>query len=433
MRAIYSLTWWVSFPLVLLRLWWRGRKEPGYRAHISERLGSYPKLKNEQPLIWIHAVSVGETRAAQPLIDALLDTCPQYSILLTHMTPTGRETGRELFAYASSRLIQAYLPYDTGLMTSRFLKYFSPHLGILMETEVWPNLLHHAEEQKLPIVLANARLSQRSFDKGMKYAGFIRKAAGHIHTVAAQTEADAVRLREFGASRVEVTGSVKFDVSPQMSDINLGNTFKQYFGARPVFLLASTRDGEEALLLDALHHLKIQDALILIVPRHPQRFDEVAKMLETRGIPTQRRSTLSAENPVKPETLCVLGDSMGEMFAYYQACDLAFIGGSILPLGGQNLLEPCAVGKPVLIGPHTFNFESITEDAIAAGSTIRVKNATDVMYAAHRLLMDTDLREEMGAHASAFAVQQRGATERTMALITPLIVCPTNHRRRTDT
>ncbi|MBS1169841.1 MAG: 3-deoxy-D-manno-octulosonic acid transferase [Burkholderiaceae bacterium] len=421
MRTLYSVAWLLALPFALLRLWWRGRKERGYRHHIAERLGCYAQPAPDHQLIWLHAVSVGETRAAEPLIDALLAAYPDHAVLLTHMTPTGRATGRALFAHYGDRVVSCYLPYDIGVLVARFLRHFRPRLGILMETEIWPNLIAQCSRQRVSLVLANARLSERSLARGQRLGALMREAADGITCVAAQTEADAARLRLFGQAPVEVTGSVKFDAVVPDAAIDLGTAFRARFGRRPVLLCASTREGEEELLLEALAQLDVPEVLLVLVPRHPQRFGEVAQMVAARGLSLIRRSQMVNDAPLPPDVRVLLGDSMGEMFAYYAACDCAFVGGSLLPLGGQNLIEACAVGKPVIIGPHTFNFAAITEDAIAANAAVRVHSAVEVMQQASRLLRDDVLRRQMGQDALAFALRQRGATERTMALLVPLL------------
>jgi 3-deoxy-D-manno-octulosonic-acid transferase len=418
MRLLYSLAWWLTLPLVMTRLWWRGRKEPGYRRHLGERLGFYRQTARN--VIWVHAVSVGETRAAEPLIDALLRDYPASTILLTHMTPTGRATGQALFGKQAPRVVQSYLPYDTGWMVGRFLQHFAPRICILMETEVWPNVMAQCARHRVPVALVNARLSERSLAKAQKLSALMTEAARAMSCVAAQTEADAARLRLLGAPNVHVTGSVKFDVAPPAEALGRGDMLRALIGKRPVLLCASTREGEEALILDALPASGMEDVLVMIVPRHPQRFNEVAQMIEAHGLKMQRRSTLG-DAPIPADVRVLLGDSMGEMFAYYAACDLAFIGGSLLPLGGQNLIEACAVGKPVLIGPHTFNFSVVSEDAIAAGAASRVADAAAMVNAAARLLHANRERMAMGEKALAFAQQHRGATGRTVALLETLI------------
>ncbi|MGN6701893.1 MAG: 3-deoxy-D-manno-octulosonic acid transferase, partial [Burkholderiaceae bacterium] len=335
--TLYSAAWWPALPFALLRLWLRGRAEPGYRRHILDRLGFYGDVPVPAgPLVWLHAVSVGETRAAQPLVALLRERHPDHYILLTHMTPTGRATGRLLFG-GDPHVLQCYLPYDTGWMSARFLRRFAPRLGILMETEVWPNMVAQCARHRVPVALVNARLSARSLEKGARLAALLRPAARALACVAAQTEGDAERLRQFGAREVTVTGSVKFDVAPPPAMLDAGAALRQQLGVRPVLLCASTRDGEEGPILDAFRALP-ERPLLVIVPRHPQRFDEVASDVVARGLSVRRRTLLGA-NTLAETVDVLLGDTMGEMFAYYAACDVAFIGGSLLPLGGQNLIE----------------------------------------------------------------------------------------------
>ena len=419
MCVLYSLLWWLALPLVLGRLWWRGRREPGYRTHLGERLGFYGRRPEKRQTIMVHAVSVGETRAAEPLIEALLAARPDARILLTHMTPTGRATGKALFAKHGDRVIQSFLPYDTGFMVGRFLRHFAPAACILMETEVWPNLIHGCAEYNVPVALVNARLSERSLRRGRKFKGLMTDAARALTLVAAQTPADAERIASLGAPNVAVTGSIKFDVVPPQAALDTGAMLRARFSNRPVLLCASTREGEEALILDAYRAMDTRPAgmLLVLVPRHPQRFDEVARMVEGRGLTLARRSAL----PDNVDADVLLGDSMGEMFAYYAACDCAFIGGSLLPLGGQNLIEACALAKPVLVGEHTFNFLQATEEAVAAGAALRVPDAPALLRTAAGLLDDDVRRAAMGAQALAFAARHRGATVRTVELLQQII------------
>lgn len=421
-RTLYSGLWWLALPAVLGRLWWRGRKEPGYREHWGERLALDGPAPSERPTIMVHAVSVGETRAAEPVVDALLAAYPDCRILLTHMTPTGRATGKSLFAHHGERVVQAYLPYDTGLMTRRFLRRHRPRACILMETEVWPNLIHACSRLDVPVVLANARLSEKSLKRGRKAGAVMLEAARGFTLVAAQTELDAGRIRSLGAPNVVVTGSVKFDVTPPPAALEKGDWLRGRIRSggpeRPVFLCASTREGEETLILDAWQRAtdKPPGALLMIVPRHPQRFDEVASLVSARGFTLARRSQLDLDHGVDGADV-LLGDSMGEMFAYYAACDCAYIGGSLLPLGGQNLIEACALGKPVLVGEHTFNFLDATIEAVGDGAALRVPDADALVAAAARLLRDGAARVGMGEKALAFARRHRGATLRTVELV----------------
>ena len=421
MRFLYSLIWWLILPLAIARLYIRGRKEPGYRRHIPERLGFFPPVASSTCRIWVHAVSVGETRAAEPLIQALLSRYPDCDILLTHMTPTGRATGRSLFP-SEKRLMQAYLPYDTNWMMDRFIRHFRPSLCILLETEIWPNLISQCVKHHVPLALVNARLSERSLKKGKKLESIMNEAAKGFSVVAAQTRTDADRLSQFGAGNIAVTGSVKFDITPPNETVERGRLLKKCIGNRPVLICASTRDGEENLILDALDRLD-KRALLLLVPRHPQRFSEVAEQIQARKIRMMKRSQLKdlSSDSIPDNIRILLGDSMGEMFMYYAACDIAFIGGSLLKLGGQNLIEACALGKPVLTGPYTFNFEAITEDAIGAGAACRIQTASEMMAKANELFNHDNLRSDMGMKAQEFAQNQHGATDRTMSLLAPLL------------
>ena len=423
MRFLYSLLWWLAMPLVLARLWWRGRREPGYRQHWGERLGRYPAAASNAgaavPTLWIHAVSVGETRAAQPLIDALLQAHPAHRIVLTHMTPTGRATGAALFGHYGTRLESRYLPYDIGLMLRGFLRTYQPQVCILIETEVWPNLVAQCRRRQIPVTLVNARLSARSLTRGLRMQGLLGGAARGLTATAAQTPADAARLQQMGVAPVTVTGSIKFDVVPAPAQLAQGQFWRTQFGRRPVLLCASTREGEEEAILAALAAVPV-DALLVIVPRHPQRFDTVADLISAHGLPLVRRSTMG-DAPLAPSVRVVLGDSMGELFAYYTAADLAFVGGSLMPFGGQNLIEACAVGTPVLVGPSSFNFADVTDDAIAAGAALRIDDAPALLASAQALFADAAVRGAMAGAARAFAARHRGATARTMAMLEPIL------------
>ncbi len=408
---LYTLLLYLLLPYILFHLLWRSRRQPEYRCHIGERFGFYHG-KPTFPLIWLHAVSVGETRAAVPLITQLQARYPEYRILLTHMTPTGRETGRQLFG---DTVLQSYLPYDFPFAVKRFLRHFKPEIGLLMETEIWFNLVQTCKKAGVPLLLVNARMSEKSARKYGRFKALSRDSLQSLSAIAAQTESDARRLIELGAPSVKITGNLKFDVAVPQSAIDLGENLREQFGAaRPVFLAASTREGEEALIIETLAKIGIPNLLTVIVPRHPQRFGQMAELLTQRGIRFQRRSD---DLPVAPETQVVLGDSMGEMFAYYAACDIAFIGGSLLPLGGQNLIEAAAMGKPILIGLHTFNFAEVSELAVQAGAALRVANANELALTVGDLLKAPERIKAMSVVALAFADKHRGATERLMALI----------------
>ena len=424
-RWIYSALFYLAQPLVLLRLLWRARRQPEYRQHWAERYGFYvPRSIVAEKLLWLHAVSLGETRAAEPLIEALLAQYPEHHLLLTHMTPTGRAAGGEICERYGARVSQAYLPYDLPGAVGRFLQHYAPHIGLLMETELWPNLLAAAKARDLPMLLLNARLSERSQRGYQRFLPLIRPALQALHGVAAQTAADAERLIDLGLprARLHVCGNLKFDVTPSPEKRQLGASWRQQLGTRPVYLAASTREGEEALLLNAWlkrHEKRVEngaapDILLLLVPRHPQRFYEVVALLAARGLTFCRRSEGALPSP---ETQVWLGDSMGEMPAYFALADLALIGGTLLPFGGQNLIEAAACGCPVLVGPYCFNFAQATADALASGAAQRVDDAADAVLQAEKLLPDRAALQAMRAAAEGFSQAHRGATARTLAVI----------------
>jgi 3-deoxy-D-manno-octulosonic-acid transferase len=408
-RLAYTLLLYFVTPLIWLRLLWRGRKQSEYLHHLGERYGFYPQ-KVPGKLIWVHAVSVGETRAAQPLIEGLLARWPDHRILLTGMTPTGRAAGREVYG---EQVIQAYLPYDYPGAVSRFFRHFRPAFGVLMETEIWPNLLAGARRAEVPVVLANARLSIRSARGYGRFRRLVGPAFAALSGVAAQTTGDAQRLAGLGVKVLAVCGNLKFDVRPAAEKIDQGRQWRQAIGTRPVWLAASTREGEEDLVLAAWRRAAIPHALLVLVPRHPQRFAEVASLVEQQGWHLVRRSVGLPND----DTEVWLGDSMGEMAAYFSLADLAFVGGSLLPLGGQNLIEAAACACPVLVGPHTFNFLQATEDAIAAGAALRVANADELGVSVDALLRDRKKLAAMRVAANEFARAHQGATERMLDLI----------------
>lgn len=411
-RFFYSLALWSLLPYIFFRLAWRARKQPEYLQHIGERFGFFAK-QSGKPVIWLHAVSVGETRATVSLVGKLRTAYPDHRILLTHTTPTGRAASAQLYG---DSVMRVYLPYDYPFAVQRFLRHFRPQLGILMETEIWFNLIHACHEAGVPVLLLNARLSEKSAQGYARFAQLTRSALQELAAVAAQTDADAVRLNSLGTRQVAVMGNLKFDIEPPPAMLELGQALRHQFGAsRKVFFAASTREGEETLLLDAWQQqAPADDTLLVIVPRHPQRFAEVAGMFAKRQLRFQRRSENKA---VAAEVQVVLGDSMGEMFAYYAAADLALIGGSLLPFGGQNLIEACAVGTPVLIGPHTYNFAEAARQAVEAGAALRVTDAAEAIAVAQRLLRDANALAEMHQQALQFVAVHRGATDKAMAVI----------------
>ncbi len=408
LRRIYTILLWLLLPYIFFHLLWRARKQPEYLQHVAERFGFYSASINK-PIIWLHTVSVGETHAAASLIQRLREKYPGHQLLLTHTTPTGRAASVQLYG---DDVLRVYLPYDYPFAVKYFLRHFRPSIGILLETEIWFNLIHACHAEKIPLLLLNARLSEKSAARYGRYPNIVRSGLQELSAIAAQTEADADRLTTLGANNVSVMGNLKFDIESPPAMLELGKKLRTQFGEnRKIFLAASTRAGEEALILNALQQADIKHLLTVIVPRHPQRFDNVAALLAQHGIRFQRRS---ADHPISPDTQVVLGDSMGEMFAYYAACDLAFIGGSLLPFGGQNLIEACAVGKPVLIGPHTYNFAQASQNAVENGAAVRVQDTTELAQALQNLLSHPDQMAEIGNAGLRFVNTNRGATTHAM-------------------
>lgn len=407
-RFLYSVLLTLILPLVPLKLLWRGFKQPAYLRHWPERFGFY-KLKITKPIIWLHCVSVGETRAAEPLIKALQLQYPQHQILLTHGTPTGRDAGSDMFGSLVERV---YLPYDVPFAVNNFLAHFKPAIGLIMETELWFNLIAACKQREIPLLLLNARLSEKSANGYAKLGKLVAEGLQNFDAIAAQTNDDAARLQKLGSTNISVSGNLKFDVKPPADSLEKGLQLRKLFGEKPVFLAASTREGEEELILDAVKGL---DILTVIVPRHPQRFEAVAAIFEARGDDYQRKSQLT--NALRTNIHGVLGDTMGELFTYYAACDFTFIGGSLLPYGGQNLIEAATMSKPILIGEHTYNFAEASNDAVVAGAALRVKDAADLREKIEYLLKNKNSVTKMQNAALKFSADSQGATVRTMQLI----------------
>ncbi len=413
-RFVYSLIWTLALPVVALRLLWRARRQSGYLEDAAARFTRWRTPPPARPVIWVHAVSVGETRAAAPLVRALRERYPDHDILLTQMTPTGRDTARALFG-EDARIHLEWLPYDLPGFARRFFAHFRPRVGVIMETELWPNLLLAAREAGVPVLLANARLSARSSRRYARWPSLARMTLGALAGAGAQTQADADRLTALGARHVELSGNVKFDIEPPAAQLALAEDFRSAARGRALLLAASTRDGEEALLLDAFARATLPDeVLLVIVPRHPQRFDAVAAQVAARGLALARRSR---EDAVTAQTRVWLGDSMGEMFAYYAAAEVALIGGSWLPFGGQNLIEACAVGTPAIVGPHTFNFLEVAEQAVQCGAAQRAADVDEALTLARALLADDVAHGRAAAAGCAFAQAHRGATAHTLQMI----------------
>jgi 3-deoxy-D-manno-octulosonic-acid transferase len=415
-RFGYSTLLRLAVPLYALRVLWRGRREPLYAHALGERFGFYRDGASPGAL-WIHAVSLGETRVAAVLLDALRALEPGLRVLLTHGTATGRAAGLALLRDGDA---QAWLPFDTPGGVRRFLRHFRPRAGVLMETEIWPNALAAARESALPMLLVNARLSERSRRRGARVNVLLRPAFAGLAGALAQSEADAHRLREAGVAGVSVVGNLKFDIAPDPALQALGKRWKECV-ERPVVLAAITREGEEALLLDAWHAVALPRPLLVVVPRHPQRFDAVTELVGSAGFTLARRSAWAELPPAAAAAVDVwVGDSMMEMAAYYALADVALLGGSFLPLGGQNLIEAAACGCPVVMGPHTFNFADAAELSLAAGASLRAPTLPAAVAAAVAMVGSAELATRAAASLS-FAASHQGAAARSAAQLIGLL------------
>ncbi len=416
MRFLYSLILYLLTPLVPLRLIWRGLRAPAYFRRWPERFGFFPVLPVDE-VLWVHAVSMGEVQAAVPLIRMLRARYPGLPLLVTTMTPTGSRRVRETF---NEEVFHVYAPYDLPGAVRRFLDRTRPRLAVIMETELWPNLFHHCQRRGIPIVLANARMSQRSAAGYGRFAAFAREVLGCISAIAAQGQADAERLTALGAdpARVHVTGSVKFDVKLPADLRARAEVLRSDWGCdRLVWIAASTHEGEEEQALDAFDILRrrVPHCLLVLVPRHPERFSRVAALCAKRGYRTVLRSEA---RPCAPDTDVFVGDSMGELMLFYAASDVVFVGGSLMPVGGHNPLEPAALGLPVLVGPHVFNFEDITRMLREAGALWQVRDARELAAAVETYLHDGDLRHTNGEKGRKVVENNRGALHKLMEIVT---------------
>lgn len=394
----------------------RARSDSLYGAALQERFGyGAQRFRDDIRPVWVHAVSLGETRAAQPLVRSLLDR--QIPVLLTHMTATGRRAGARLFAGAIERglLRQMWLPYDLPGACRRFLAAMRPSCGILVEREVWPNLIHEANTRDIPMIMASARLSASSASRGSHAGSVLHGAYAGLDLVLAQTDDDAARLRAAGARQVVVCGNIKFDVSLSEHQLVRGRAWRAAW-RRPVVTVASTHEGEEVEFANAVlaRADALRNTLLVIVPRHPERFDEVERQLAAAGLRVARRSAIDLLQPLPADVQVLLGDSMGEMTTYYAASDVAIVAGSFMAEGGQNLIEACATGIPVIVGPHARNFKQITEDAIAAGAAQRVADAQAAVDAALGLAADVKRSVVMAEAGLAYVARHAGAIGRVM-------------------
>jgi 3-deoxy-D-manno-octulosonic-acid transferase len=412
---IYSLLLYLALPFALFRLLWRSRFAPAYRKRLGERLGLY----GDRPMrsgLWIHAVSVGETQAAVPLIKHFLERHPSDGVIVTTTTPTGSERLRELF---ENEVHHVYMPFDLIPIVNRFLARARPRMAVVMETEIWPNMLRACERRGVPVVLANARLSARSAQRYARLGGFARETFQRLSLVGAQSEADAERFRALGVApaRLHVTGSIKFDLRLPASLQERAEAMRRAWGCdRPVWVAASTHEGEEEQVLEAHRHVlkELPRTLLVLVPRHPERFDRVAALASRQGFASVRRS---AGGRCRAEDSLFLGDTMGELPVFIAAADAAFVGGSLVPAGGHNLLEAAAAGVPAVIGPHVFNFSQITELLISEGAAVQVADSGELAAQMTQWLGDAAIRARFGENGRRVVEGNRGALNRVIDLL----------------
>ncbi|MEZ5523399.1 MAG: lipid IV(A) 3-deoxy-D-manno-octulosonic acid transferase [Pseudomonadales bacterium] len=413
-RISYTLLYYLLLPVVFLRLWLRGRKAPLYRRRWKERLGFFEAP--EQPGgLWLHSVSVGETIAAAPLIKQIQQAYPELPITVTTMTPTGSERVKALFGES---VFHVYVPYDTPGAVKRFLRRVKPRLALIMETELWPNLVHHCARQQIPVLIANARLSERSARGYGRFAGLTADMLGKISAIAAQGKADGERFTGLGLApeKLHITGSVKFDIQVADPLLKAGKTLRQTWGAqRPVWVAASTHQGEDEPILEAFGQVleTHPEALLVLVPRHPERFAMVAELCRARFKSVRR----SSGETVTPQTQVLVGDTMGELMLLFAASDIAFVGGSLVPSGGHNFLEPAALALPVLSGPHVFNFADISQLLVAAGGMLKLDGADELARQVSEWLESPALRDQVGQAARSVVEANRGAQQRLFELV----------------
>jgi len=429
MLLVYSWLLRLLVPYVLLRLWWRGFRNRNYWQRIPERFGfmSRAGAHASARTIWVHAVSVGEVRAAVPLVKKLWDRCPDHRVLVTTMTPTGSATVKALFG---ERVEHCYVPYDLPSAVRRFLDRMRPELVLVMETELWPNIYHACGARGIPIAVTNVRMSESSMRRYAAIAPRLTRATlAQVRLLAAQSTLDAERLRRLGAEeeKVKVTGSIKFELALPASLAEAAEVLRREWGQdRPVWVAASTHEGEEAFTLVAHAELRadprFKDALLVIVPRHPERFQPVFKLCRKRGV----NAVLRSENngALDPRVEVLVADTMGELMLFYGACDCAFVGGSLVAVGGHNLLEAEALGKPIVFGPHMFDFSEIAQLTLERGAGQQVQNAAQLAPAIADFLSDADRRDVAGEAGRRMVEENRGALERTMRLLEPLLPGP---------
>ncbi len=415
-RFIYTLLLYLSLPIAILKLIAKERKSPFRNAKLKNQLGFVTKTSSK--VIWVHCVSVGEFNAARPLIDQLLYIYPEHSLAITTTTITGAEAVRNHY---QDRVIHYFFPFDLPFIVGPFIKKINPVACILLETEIWPNLINNLNKKAIPVVLVNARLSKRSFSKYQRFSSnLVQKTLNQLTLIASQNEHSSERFLSLGVSpnKVVTVGNLKFD-SNEKDNPNTTQSLQQMIGQRRVVVFASTREGEEKKIIKSYVNTKGKfDALMIIVPRHPERFDEVFNLIVDSGLKVKRRSDgLRCDE----NTQVLLGDSMGELLSYYSVCDIAFIGGSLIDTGGQNMLEAAAASKPILFGPSVFNFEQIAQLLLEKDAAIQVDDADDLMKTISSLLLDDPKRQKLGENAKNLLEKHRGAIDRLMKLIIPNI------------
>ena len=415
-RFIYTLLLYLSLPIAILKLIAKERKSPFRNAKLKNQLGFVTKTSSK--VIWVHCVSVGEFNAARPLIDQLLDIYPEHRLAITTTTITGAEAVRNHY---QDRVIHYFFPFDLPFIVGPFIKKINPVACILLETEIWPNLINNLNKKAIPVVLVNARLSERSFSKYQRFfSNLVQKTLNQLTLIASQNEHSSERFLSLGVSpnKVVTVGNLKFD-SNEKDNPNTTQSLQQMIGQRRVVVFASTREGEEKKIIKSYVNTKDKfDALMIIIPRHPQRFDEVYNLIVDSGLDVKRRSDgLRCDESIQ----VLLGDSMGELLSYYSVCDIAFIGGSLIDTGGQNMLEAAAASKPILFGPSVFNFEQIAQLLLEKDAAIQVDDADDLMKTISSLLLDDPKRQKLGENAKNLLEKHRGAIDRLMKLIIPNI------------
>jgi 3-deoxy-D-manno-octulosonic-acid transferase len=415
LRFIYTVVFIVALPVIFYRLWVKDKKVPGYKIRWPERFGIYPAPQETRPIVWVHAVSVGEVVAAEPVVRRLLDL-GSVAVMLTTMTPTGSTRVLKSFG---RQVLHVYAPYDLPWTVAAFLRRTRPVLTIILETELWPNMLHECAVRKLPTVLANARLSARSARRYQRFAsGATRELLGCLSQVAVQNTEDGQRFLDLGLApeKLTITGSVKFDISISDELKQSARKLRDTYGReRPVLIAASTHEGEDRIVLDAFAQVlqRHPSALLLLVPRHPERFSDVHDLCRSR-FSTCRRS--SGDCP-EVGTQVIVGDTMGEMMLLYGSADIAFVGGSLIERGGHNMIEPACWGLPILSGPHTFNFADISKRLEQCGGLVTITDTRSLARQLNHWFENPEVAVTVGKQAQAFAAQNRGAVERLMGVI----------------